>query len=69
MVAPGHAFDPVDAAVEGADFRHSAGFGVRYEVGLGEVEAVALVDLQRPKQQLRIDRLDSRQGDRSRSSS
>lgn len=42
---------PVDASVVGDDVGYSGGFGGRHEVGLGEVDAVGLVYLERSQEQ------------------
>ena len=42
--------DPVDRLVEGKDCLHAGGFGLRYQVGLGKIQAIDFVDLERAKQ-------------------
>ena len=63
-LASGHAADPVEASVEGEDLAHAGDLGLGDQVGLGEVEAVGLMDLQRSQQRGRIDGDDRGEGDR-----
>ena len=55
--------DPVDGAVEGHDDAYLGRFGRRRQVGLGEVDPVVLVDIERLRQQSRIPRADRSVGE------
>jgi hypothetical protein len=54
----------VSRSVEGEDFVDAGRFGVRNEVGLGEVKTLQLIDLEGPQQGCGINSLDCRQRDR-----
>jgi hypothetical protein len=52
--------DTRSMAVEGGDPAHAGAFGAGNKVGLGEVEAICLIDLDRPEQDVAIDHDDRR---------
>jgi|SRR5450755_1357405 len=56
--------EPIDRAVEGQDCANAGRFGLGDEIGLGEVETLEFVDLERSKQSPGMDGLDRPQPDR-----
>jgi len=52
-----------DRAVDGNDLADARHLGQRDEIGLGEVEALQLVDLERAEQEVGVDGLHGRQRD------
>ena len=54
-----NAADSVERAIKGDDFRNPGGLGLRDEVGLGEVQALKLIDLQCAMQQRPVNGLDA----------